>query len=85
MCEEANMAVIPYLEDQQIQSASVMMPCEYSDDFMQWYKVNADYDIGLHLTLTSEWQTWRWGTVADKDSVPSLLDSDEFMWHRVYA
>jgi len=83
MCEEANMAVIPYLENQQIQSASVMMPCEYCDEFMEWYKANADYDIGLHLTLTSEWQTWRWGTVADKDSVPGLLDSDEFMWHSV--
>jgi len=83
MCEEANMAVIPYLENQQIQSASVMMPCAYSDEFMQWYKANADYDIGLHLTLTSEWQTWRWSTVADKDLVPSLLNSDEFMWHSV--
>ena len=83
MCEEANIAVIPYLENQQIQSASVMMPCEYSDEFMQWYKANADYDIGLHLTLTSEWETWRWGTVADKDRVPSLLDSDGFMWHNV--
>ncbi|MBC8427248.1 MAG: ChbG/HpnK family deacetylase [Deltaproteobacteria bacterium] len=83
MCEEANMAVIPYLENQQIQSASVMMPCEYSDEFMEWYKANADYDIGLHLTLTSEWQTWRWSTVADKDLVPSLLNSDEFMWHSV--
>jgi len=83
MCEEANMAVIPYLENQQIQSASVMMPCEYSDEFMQWYKANADYDIGLHLTLTSEWQTWRWSTVANKDLVPSLLNSDEFMWHSV--
>jgi len=83
MCEEANMAVIPYLENQQIQSASVMMPCEYSDEFMEWYKANADYDIGLHLTLTSEWQTWRWSTVADKDLVPSLLNSDDFMWHSV--
>jgi len=83
MCEEANMAVIPYLENQQIQSASVMMPCEYSDDFMQWYEANADYDIGLHLTLTSEWQTWRWGTVADKTTVPSLLDNDGFMWRSV--
>jgi len=83
MCEEANMAVIPYLENQQIQSASVMMPCEYSDEFMQWYKANANYDIGLHLTLTSEWPTWRWSTVANKNLVPSLLDSDEFMWHSV--
>ena len=84
MCEETNIAVIPYLENQHIQSASVMMPCEYSDEFMQWYKANANYDIGLHLTLTSEWPTWRWGTVTNKDLVPSLLDSYEFMWSNVW-
>ena len=82
LCEEANLAVVPYLENLRIQSASVMMPCEYSDEFMQWFKANADYDIGLHLTLTStnESQIWRWSTVAEKESVPSLLDDDGFMW-----
>ncbi|EFK07768.1 YdjC-like protein [delta proteobacterium NaphS2] len=80
MCEEANLAVIPYLVNQQIQSASVMMPCEYSDAFMQWFKANEEYDIGLHLTLTSEWETWRWSTVAEEEDVPGLLDGDEFMW-----
>ena len=83
MCQEANEAVIPYLVNQQIQSGSVMMPCAYSDVFMQWFKANADYDIGLHLTLTSEWETWRWSTVADKENVPGLLDGDGFMWHSV--
>lgn len=83
MCEEANIAVIPNLENNYIQSASVMMPCEYSDEFMQWYKTNPGYDIGLHLTLTSEWKTWRWGSVANKTTVPSLLDNDGFMWRSV--
>ena len=80
MFEESNTAVIPYLTNQQIQSASVMMPCEYADEFMQWFKANPDYDIGLHLTLTSEFKNWRWSTVAAKESVPGLLDENGFMW-----
>src|SRR5690606_33818549 len=63
MCEEANIAAIHDLTHDWIQSAAVMMPCEYADEIIEWAKQNPAEDIGLHLTLTSEWKTWRWGTV----------------------
>jgi hypothetical protein len=37
-------------------------------------------DLGLHLTLTSEWKYLRWRPVAPPDKVPGLLDEQGFMW-----
>ncbi len=83
MCDEANQAVQSYLEKNHIQSAAVMMPCPYAEDIVAWYKRHPEKDIGLHLTLTSEWKSYRWGPVADAQQVPGLIDPDGFLWHEV--
>ncbi len=83
MCAEANEAVITMLADDQIQSAAMMAPCAYADDFAEWYKQHPGKDVGMHLTLTSEWQTWRWGPVTDAEKVPGLIDPEKKMWRDV--
>src|SRR5256885_13608732 len=41
----------------------------------------SDADFGLHLTLTSERVYLRWGPVAPKDAVPSLVDENGYFHH----
>jgi chitin disaccharide deacetylase len=66
-----------------VTSASAMMPCSWIPMWRDWLLDNPQFDNGLHLTLTSEWKHYRWGPVAGRDQVPSLVDSDGYLWHNV--
>jgi predicted glycoside hydrolase/deacetylase ChbG (UPF0249 family) len=83
MCEEANQATEAYLDKGLIQSAAIMIPCPNAKAFVDWAIANPKQDIGLHLTLTSEWKTYRWSSVTPKDSVPGLHDPEGKMWRSV--
>ncbi|MBI1932300.1 MAG: polysaccharide deacetylase family protein [Ignavibacteriales bacterium] len=83
MCDEANKAAFNYLQNNEINSAAIMVPCPNADEAISWAIENDDKDVGLHLTLTSEWKTYRWGTVANKKLVPGLLDSLGKMYRSV--
>ena len=84
MCPEANTAAERYIENNHILSAAVMMPCPDAASFIAWAKNHPEADIGLHLTLTSEWKTYRWPPLTDPAKVPGLVDPDGKLWHEVH-
>ncbi len=62
-----------------VTSASIMVPCSWSYDFIRWWKQNPWYDVGIHATLTCEWKVCRWKPLLSKSQVPGLFDQDGFM------
>jgi predicted glycoside hydrolase/deacetylase ChbG (UPF0249 family) len=66
----ANVAVYDALRSGIATSASLMVPCPWARDAAAQYRGE---DIGVHLTLNSEWENYRWGPIT---YAPSLLDGD---------
>jgi predicted glycoside hydrolase/deacetylase ChbG (UPF0249 family) len=72
----ANAASFDALDKGVISSASIMVPTPWITEVAAYARAHPEADLGLHLTLTAEWHTYRWGSVESKDKVPSLHDSD---------
>jgi predicted glycoside hydrolase/deacetylase ChbG (UPF0249 family) len=67
------------LDKNAVTSASIMVPCAWLTEVASYAKDHPDADLGLHLTLTSEWKADRWGPVESKERVASLFDPSGYL------
>ena len=76
MCHAENCATIDGLGAGAYTSSTIMVPCPWFDEAAAHARAHPDTDLGVHLTQTSEWETYKWGPVAGRSSVPSLVDKN---------
>lgn len=78
MCTAANQAVEELFLGGFLKSSTVMIPCPAAKDAVDFSIAHPEFPIGVHLTMTSEWGTYRWKPLTEGKS---LIDEDGFMWH----
>lgn len=83
MSLDSNEGAIKALTEGVANSVSVMMPCPWVPGFVSFLKQHPQTDAGLHLTLTAEWENYRWGPLAGKPAVPGLVDAQGALWGSV--
>lgn len=83
MSFDSNQGAIDAMEKGVANSCSIMMPCPWVPQFVKYLKDHPNTDAGLHLTLTSEWENYRWGPLAGKAAIPGLVDSSGDLWASV--
>jgi len=78
LCHSVNVAAEKLVEAGIRYSASVMTVCPWFEEAVKVLKDEKSVSVGVHLTLTCEWKFYKWGPIAGKYVVPSLVNRDGY-------
>jgi hypothetical protein len=77
MCNPANDGALRAFEDAAT-CGSIMVPCPSFGEIAEVARRRLDLDLGVHLTLNAEYQSYRWAPLCN--DVPGLVAPDGGMW-----
>lgn len=75
-----NQATIKALQNGSVNSYSIMVPCPWFFEMALFAQKNPNYDCGIHLTLTCEWENYKFGPVLPASQVSSLTDHNGYFY-----
>ncbi len=81
--QAANAAYADLIDFGLMSSAAVMVPCPWFPQAAAFCRTHAQVDMGVHLTLTSEWNEYRWGPISTCDTKTGLIDEEGYFYRRV--
>jgi len=75
----ANIGCIKAFDEGISKTVEIMVPCPWFLEAVKMLKDRPNYDVGVHLTLTSEWENYKWGPLT---YAPSMVDSNGYFYPR---
>jgi chitin disaccharide deacetylase len=80
MCHGANRAFVELSRNGSLTCGSVMVPCPWFREVADQAARIPELDLGVHLTLTSEWPHYRWAPISTVSRASGLIDPDGYFW-----
>ncbi len=79
MCHDQNEGVIKGLTQGLFTSSTILVTCPWFEEAADFARSHGQADLGVHLTLTAEWDRYKWGPVLGREAVPSLCDHGGYL------
>lgn len=76
----ANRAFLDLAARGLVTCGSVMVPGAWFREVAEAAAADPSLDIGVHLTLTSEWGACRWAPISTVSAASGLIDGDGYFW-----
>lgn len=80
MCHGSNRAFVELFDAGIVRSGSLMACCPWAPEMLVIARRRPELDLGVHLTLTSEWTGYRWGPLTTRDPASGLVDDLGCFW-----
>ena len=78
MCHGANVAFLELARSHSVTCGSIMVPCPWFREIVSAAATDPALDLGVHLTLTSEWPQYRWGPLSTRSRASGLVDEQGY-------
>ena len=79
MCQASVDAFADLMETGIISSGAVMTPCSWFPAAAAYCRTHSHVDMGVHITLNSEWDAYRWGPLSTSDPATGLIDDQGYL------
>jgi predicted glycoside hydrolase/deacetylase ChbG (UPF0249 family) len=80
LSQSVNGATLEAFSSGGITSGSMMVPCPWFNDFAHSCQSHPGLDVGIHITLTSEWDHYKFGGVLPSTEIPSLVNEQGYFY-----
>ena len=82
MCQASLAAFADLVDFGLISSGATMVPCPWFPQVAAYCRAHPSVDLGVHLTLTCEWDAYRWGPISTRDAATGLIDEEGYFYRQ---
>jgi hypothetical protein len=80
LCWETTEAAAAALAEGGVQSTALMAPAPWFGEAARQVRAHPGLDVGLNVTITAPYQTYRWRPTLVGEPAMSLIDAEGFFW-----